>query len=78
MHWHVLAAEYLCIFVDRNFKNCKLNSNRRQQTSPRVRNLAMPPGESRWVIRYVADSYRVSVFGPLCDQNDGIRKTGST
>jgi len=34
---------------------------------PRVRNLAAPPGESRWIIRYVADSKLVSVFDPLCE-----------
>jgi len=32
---------------------------------PHVRNLAATPGESRWIIRYVADSKPVSVFGPL-------------
>jgi len=30
-----------------------------------VRSLVAPPGESRWIIRYVADYKRVSVFGPL-------------
>ena len=34
---------------------------------PRVRNLAASPGESRWIIRYVADSKPVSVFGPSCE-----------
>jgi len=30
---------------------------------PRMRNLVAPPGESRRIIRYVADSKPVSVFG---------------
>jgi len=32
-----------------------------------VRSLAAPPGESRWIIRYDADSKRVSVFDELCE-----------
>jgi len=30
-----------------------------------LRNSAAPPGESQWLIRYVADSKPVYVFGPL-------------
>jgi len=34
---------------------------------PRMRNLVQPPWESRWIIRYIADSKFVSVFSPLCE-----------
>jgi len=33
---------------------------------PRVCNLVAPPGESQWIIHYIADSKPVPVFGPLC------------
>jgi len=35
------------------------------QLGPRVHNLVAPPGESRWIICYVADAKPVSVFGSL-------------
>ena len=42
--------------------------------APGARNLAVPPGESRWIIRYVADSKPEYRFALLW-KNDVIQKT---
>ena len=59
-----LTNTFRFMYIEDNWiVNAMAHVNRREQTLPRVRKLAMPLEESRWIIRYVARCKPVSVFG---------------
>ena len=53
---------------DRDYWKLRLETETTSLLHPHTCNLAVPSGESQWIIFYVVDSKPVSVFAPLCKE----------